>query len=804
MKKRILSLMLSVVMIIILLPNMTVSAMTPQEGANWALAQIGKSIDVDGYYGAQCVDLIKKYCSDNWGWMPSGNAKTYSTIALPNSSWTRIKNTLEFIPQPGDIAVWTNGSYGHVAIIISANINSFVSVDQNWYNANGTVGSPAAKVTHNYSGFWGVIRPPFTTSSTDTNQAIHSSTSATIRNGIFTVKNIASGTYLNVWGGADSNGTPVTTYSYDDSTDQQFNFVHQGNGKYKIYPYCSSNGTNRVVDILRNNSAIAEGQKVDIYDPNDDTAQLFYIVPLNDGSYVFEIASKDGYVIAPPSGYAGSNTKNSQLTVQRYTGGSHQKWKFCNNNGGETHPIGSYSVDSYKVNTNGFNLTMRSGAGTGYAKVTSVPDNTSLNVSQVSGNWGYTTYNGYSGWVCLDFTIYAPKITSIKVKSMPRTTTYFVGESLDTTNIEIDVIYSNNSTKTIINGFATSYDFSAAGTKTVTITYEGKTTSFTVNVIEPTVIDVQIATNAEKTSYYIGDALDTTNLSLLATYNNGDTKIITSGFTTNYDFSSVGTKTVTVIYGGFSVSYDVTVQVKGNGNVVASSSKQKLYFGNEFSVKFDLKNAQNIYDGNFNVVYDNSVLEVVKTVVGASLKNSSSQINPDFAANKVRLTFAGTTPLINGNLLTVTFKVKSDKVTDTTVSIADINLYTASGDSATATSSNAIVEIDSYDYTITDIYFLNSSDQEIDKVPSNGNFYVGVEFNKNVSGTSRPNIIFALYDTSGKMIAMSPVQNRYAQGDGLTCETDFSIDSKYNVSKVKAFIWNSMTGLTPLSNIITN
>lgn len=415
MKKRILCFVL-VLSIIFSLTCECAFAMTPQEGANWALAQIGKRIDTDGRYGAQCVDLIVQYCKTNFGWNPqgSGNAEAYRTVTLPNSSWKRIQNTPDFIPQPGDIAIWNptsgNGYCGHVAIVVSANINNFVSVDQNWYGANGTTGSPAAQVTHNYSGFWGVIRPPFSNAE-DSNQAVHSTTSATVRDGFFTIKNVSSGKYLNVYGGIDADKTPITVWEYDDSTDQQFNIVHKGGGKYKLHAYCSGIGTNRVVDVFTNGAAPAAGQLIDLYTPNDDIAQLFYIVPLSDGSFVFELASKDGYVIAPASASA-AGVNGSQLTLQLYTGASHQKWKLCNNNGGETHPMGAYGFGAYTINTNGINLVLRSGAGTGYSKVTSVPDGTTLNVTQVNGNWGYASYNGYSGWICLDYTAYAPTITS--------------------------------------------------------------------------------------------------------------------------------------------------------------------------------------------------------------------------------------------------------------------------------------------------------------------------------------------------------------------------------------------------------
>lgn len=136
-------------------PDINIDYITKEQGAQWALDRVGKSIDVDGYYGAQCKDFVEKFTTENFGVSFPGNAIDLIYCAIP-SGWQRIKNTPEFLPQPGDIALWAYGTYGHTGIIVSANLNTFVSVDQNWYNASSN-GSPAAKVQHNYTtyNFWG-------------------------------------------------------------------------------------------------------------------------------------------------------------------------------------------------------------------------------------------------------------------------------------------------------------------------------------------------------------------------------------------------------------------------------------------------------------------------------------------------------------------------------------------------------------------------------------------------------------------------------------------------------------------------
>lgn len=583
---------------------------------------------------------------------------------------------------------------------------------------------------------------------------IHSNNNANVRDGFFTLKNVASGSFMNVYDGIDANKTKITMWQYDDSTDQQFNIVHKGNGKYKLYAVASSKGTNRVVDVYRGTSAPAEGQVIDLWTPDDDTSQLFYIVPLNDGSYVFELAAKDGYVIAPANNSA-AGQDGSQLILQRYTGANHQKWKFCNNNGKETYPVGSYSVDTYSVDTNGVILNMRNSASTSGSVVTKIPDKAILNITKVSGNWGYTTYNGYSGWVCLDFMVYKPTITSISVYSAPYITKYFVGEqlnlsgleltatysngstqritsgytatgdlstegtktitvkysgkstsfnvsvlkkqpmnlsiktkpnklnyyvgsSLDTTGLVLSVTYNDGTTQTVSSGFTTSCDLSTSGTKTVTVNYGGKSTTYTVTVQDVKISNLALKTKPTKTAYYVGDTIDTSGLELTATYNNGSTKTITSGFTTSYDFGTAGTKKVTVNYSGLSVTYDVTVENIGSASLETSLTSTAVK-GSEVIYTVDLKSAENIYDGNYNIIYDNTVLKYKSHTVGTVLTGQNCVVNPEYSENSIRTTFAGTSALKTGNMLSITFEVVADTETTTQVKTQNVNMYNQKG-----------------------------------------------------------------------------------------------------------------------------
>lgn len=130
----------------------------------WVSQNLGKSIDYDGVYGVQCVDLVKHYIKNVLGVKPEsiGNAIEYynkrktSEYLTKNFKW--IDNTAEFIPKKGDLCVFTSRSgNGHISVATGEGTTSyFYSYDQNFPRARH---EPMTLVKHSYTSFLGVLRP---------------------------------------------------------------------------------------------------------------------------------------------------------------------------------------------------------------------------------------------------------------------------------------------------------------------------------------------------------------------------------------------------------------------------------------------------------------------------------------------------------------------------------------------------------------------------------------------------------------------------------------------------------------------
>lgn len=104
----------------------------------------------------QCVDLANAYLRDvlNHPIVEWTNATDFPS-KLTDFEW--IQNTPDGVPQEGDIIVWQNSTYGHIAIFVEGNTTSFRSFDQNF-----PTGSPCHIQNHTYitAMCWGRPKEP--------------------------------------------------------------------------------------------------------------------------------------------------------------------------------------------------------------------------------------------------------------------------------------------------------------------------------------------------------------------------------------------------------------------------------------------------------------------------------------------------------------------------------------------------------------------------------------------------------------------------------------------------------------------
>lgn len=154
-------------------------------------------------------------------------------------------------------------------------------------------------------------------------------------------------------------------------------------------------------------------------------------------------------------------------------------------------------------------------------------------------------------------------ITGIGIQNWPVATTYTVGDSLNAAGLAIRAYYDDGSSQIITNELLICEPLilDKVGTQTVTVTYMGKTCTFDVTVQDEEKPEkVEVWKMPTKTSYTVGETLDTAGMFLRVRTNRGNTQDVSSGFTcTPTLLSTPGRQEITVQYGSLSTSFHVTV-----------------------------------------------------------------------------------------------------------------------------------------------------------------------------------------------------------------------------------------------------
>lgn len=154
--------------------------------------------------------------------------------------------------------------------------------------------------------------------------------------GAYSLQNIGSGKFLNVHYGKDANGTNVYQWAKDGSVEQNFLLESVSSEDFTqvwyIRAMCSSNGTNRVLDIVKSGGSLLTGCNVQIYNPVDEVAQLWVISRVKDECYTIKPAYASSlaltvYGTANGSSNGTGSTSAGNAFVSTYTGSEYQLWR---------------------------------------------------------------------------------------------------------------------------------------------------------------------------------------------------------------------------------------------------------------------------------------------------------------------------------------------------------------------------------------------------------------------------------------------------------------------------------------------
>jgi len=173
----------------------------------------------------------------------------------------------------------------------------------------------------------------------------------------------------------------------------------------------------------------------------------------------------------------------------------------------------------------------------------------------------------------------APKaLTGISV-TPPEKKEYMIGQNLDLTGLVATGTYSDGTTAPLPVTIADISGFNSlnAGSQTITVTVDGKTATFDVNVIAKTLTEITIAKQPAKTEYAQGLSIDLSGMEVVGTYSDGTASAVavTKDSISGFDSNKIGSQTVTVTLeaktASFAVNIIPAVNVLSGSNTTATA-----------------------------------------------------------------------------------------------------------------------------------------------------------------------------------------------------------------------------------------
>lgn len=168
-------------------------------------------------------------------------------------------------------------------------------------------------------------------------------------------------------------------------------------------------------------------------------------------------------------------------------------------------------------------------------------------------------------------------VVQVTISKMPEKTRYYQGELFDTTGLVVTQTYNDDTTEITTDYKLSGFDSSSAGTKVITVTASGKTTTFEISVLEASITAISVTTMPTKVNYHIGKEFDSTGIVVTATLSDGNTIAVTKDCTySGFDSSSPKQCEITATYGNFTCTFEVTImQPERISNIESTSG---IYF----------------------------------------------------------------------------------------------------------------------------------------------------------------------------------------------------------------------------------
>lgn len=164
-----------------------------------------------------------------------------------------------------------------------------------------------------------------------------------------------------------------------------------------------------------------------------------------------------------------------------------------------------------------------------------------------------------------------PVVTGLAVDGITKTE-YLLGDALDLTGATLTARYDNGTVNRLVLEKAvedkivtlSDYDMNKSGEQKVTVTFGGKTTTFTIRIEQWTLLSVELFTEPYVLDYVVGEDVDFAGASIRLTYEGNKVvyRDVSPEMVQAYRNSVVGTEKIRLSLNGVDMSFDVRFHEK--------------------------------------------------------------------------------------------------------------------------------------------------------------------------------------------------------------------------------------------------
>ena len=304
--------------------------------------------------------------------------------------------------------------------------------------------------------------------------------------------------------------------------------------------------------------------------------------------------------------------------------------------------------------------------------------------------------------------VVSSKITGISIASKPSKTTYYKDDKLSSDGLSIKVKYENGESEVVNEGFTCSpTELTSVGNQTITVSYQGKKTSFDVKVNNDEVSEISIIKKPYKLEFAVDEEINVDGISVELKYASGKKKETNEGLTFSpKSFRAEGTQTVYVTYGQKTCNYTVSVKKAQLTSIELRSLPNKLEY------------------------YDGEKLDCTGMVlIGKQSNGKTKEINSGFTCDPMYLSITDVNSedyterqriVVKYENLSTDFEVVVKAIVETAISVEPNKTQYRVGDSISASDLTVKVTFsDGYSEVVTDGYTVyptqlsNAGNQEI-------------------------------------------------------------------------------------------